>query len=346
MQLDRISVRPIVQPEEEKYLELMASGHYLGAIRRIGESIWYVASYEGQWIALISFSAAVLQCEARDHWIGWHYRHQTGRLKLLANNSRFLLFLPRQVNNLGSRLLSLCLKRLSNDWMVKYAHPILLVETFVDPERFHGGVYRASNWQLVGHTKGYRRITGGYLPQTHSQQLVFVKPLHCHAQRVLSHPILSQHFNLGEITMRISTTQMCSLPDFFKGINDPRRTQGWRHRLPTVLGIAAAAVLCGMRSYESIAEWADGLSQKNRAHFRCRYSKGRYLVPSRSIIRNLLARVEPTELDEAFRRWNKAYAQDDQSLAIDGKVIDASGRQTQIMSTLGHHTGICYAQKK
>jgi hypothetical protein len=128
MQLDRISVRPIVQPEEEKYLELMASGHYLGAIRRIGESIWYVASYEGQWIALISFSAAVLQCEARDHWIGWHYRHQTGRLKLLANNSRFLLLLARQVNNLGSRLLSLCLKRLSNDWMVKYAHPILLLK--------------------------------------------------------------------------------------------------------------------------------------------------------------------------------------------------------------------------
>jgi hypothetical protein len=234
--------------------------------------------------------------------------------------------------------------------MVKYAHPILLVETFVDPERFHGGVYRASNWQLVDHTKGYRRITGKYSPQIHSQKLVFVKPLHRHAQRVLSHPILSQHFNLGEITMRISTTRMSSLPDFFKSINDPRRTQDRRHRLPTALGIAAAAVLCGMRSYESIAEWADGLSQKNRALFRCRYSKGRYLVPSRSIIRNLLARVEPNELDEAFRRWNRAYAQDDQSLAIDGKVmcnaIDASGRQTQIMSAVGHHTGICCAQKK
>jgi hypothetical protein len=63
----------------------MASGHYLGAIRRIGESVWYVAIYEGQWIALISFSAAVLQCEVRDRWISWHYRHQTGRLKLLAN---------------------------------------------------------------------------------------------------------------------------------------------------------------------------------------------------------------------------------------------------------------------
>ena len=137
MQLDQISVRPIVEHEEEKHLELMASGHYLGAIRRIGESICYVAIYEGQWIALISFSAAVLQCEARDRWIGWHYRHQTGRLKLLANNSRFLLLRPGQVKNLGSRLLSLCLKRLSNDWTEKYGHPVLLVETLVDPERYH-----------------------------------------------------------------------------------------------------------------------------------------------------------------------------------------------------------------
>lgn len=350
MQLDQISVRPIEEHEEGKYLGLMASGHYLGAIRRIGESIWYVASYEGEWIALISFSAAVLQCEARDRWIGWQYRHQTGRLKLLANNSRFLLLRPGQVSNLGSRLLSLCLKRLSHDWVVKYSHPILLVETFVDPERFHGGVYRASNWQLVGHSKGYRRITGGYSAQTQSRKLVFVKSLHRRAQQALSQSTLSHHFNLGEITMRISTTQMRSLPDFFDRVTDPRRAQGRRHRLSTVLGIAAGAVLCGMRSYESIAEWADSLSQKNREHFRCRYAKGRFLVPSLTILRDLLVRVDPAELNKAFQHWNQTYAQDDQSLAIDGKVmcnaIDASGRQTQIMSAVGHHTGICYTQKK
>ena len=150
--------------------------------------------------------------------------------------------------------------------------------------------------------------------------------------------------------MNISIRQMRSLPDFFNDVDDPRRAQGRRHRLSTILGIAAGAVLCGMRSYESIAEWADSLSQKARAHFRCRYHQGRYIVPSLSLIRNLLVRVDPAELEEAFRRWNEAYAQDDQSLAIDGKVmcnaIDESGRQTQIMSAVGHHTGICYAQKK
>ncbi len=350
MSLDKVSVRPILKQEEEKYRDLMESAHYLGAIPKIGETIWYIAVSGTQWVALISFSAAALKCTDRDRWIGWSYRHQSGRLKLVVNNSRFLILANMLDKNLGSRVLSLCLKRLSDDWLEKYGHPVLLVETFVDPERFHGGVYRASNWQMVGCTKGFRRTTQGYSLQTEHKKLIFVKSLHRRAQKVLSQPQLSHHFNLGEVKMKITTQQMRSLPAFFKEIGDPRRAQGRRHRLSTVLGIATAAVLCGMRSYESIFDWAESLTQKSREHFRCRYHKGRYHIPSLSIIRDLLVRVDPNELELAFTAWNKAYAQDDNSLAIDGKVmcnaLDEKGRQTQIMSAVGHNTGICYAQKK
>ena len=350
MRLKQILVRPVAEDEESEYQKLMQTHHYLGAIPKIGETIWYVATYEDQWIAMVSFSAAALKCAARDHWIGWSYRHQSGRLKLIANNSRFLILPVKQVKNLGSKLLSLCLKRLSGDWLEKYGHPILMVETFVDPERFHGGVYRAGNWHMVGHTKGFRRITGGYSPQRTSRKMIFLKPLYRRAQKVLSQHELSHHFNLGEVKMKITAAQKRSLPSFFKEITDPRRQQGLRHRLPTVLSIAAGAVLCGMRSYESISDWAESLSQKAREHFGCRYQKGRYEVPSLSIIRDVLVRVDPIELNTAFLRWNDTYAKDDGSLAIDGKVmcnaIDRSGRQTQIMSAIGHNTGICYTQKK
>jgi len=350
MQPDRLTVTPITKQDEPTYVRLLETHHYLGAIPKIGETIWYVARDETEWVALISFSAAALKCAARDRWIGWRYRHQTARLKLIANNSRFLILPTGQSPNLGSRILSLCLKRLSDDWVAKYGHPILLVETFVDPTRFYGGVYRASSWQAIGQTRGFRRTTAGYSDQTQSIKLIFVKPLHRRAQQVLSQSHLSDHFKLGKPKMKITTEQMRSLPSFFKDITDPRRTQGRRHRLSTVLGIAAAAVLCGMRTYESIHEWADSLTPTTRAHFRCRYDKGQYLVPSLSIFRNLLVRVDPLELEAAFRRWNQAYAQDDHSLAIDGKVMcnarDASGHQTQIMSAVGHQTGICYAQKK
>jgi hypothetical protein len=105
-----------------------------------------------------------------------------------------------------------------------------------------------------------------------------------------------------------------------------------------------------MRSYESISDWANSLTQRSRGYFRCRYAKRKYDVPSLSIIRDVLVRVDPAELESALRRWNEAYAQEDDSLAIDGKVmcnaIDKDGRQTQIMSAVGHTTGVCYAQKK
>jgi len=350
MHLDQLVVRPVIKPEEPRHVQLLEAHHYLGACPKIGETLWYVATYQEQWVALLSFSAAALKCAARDQWIGWSYRHQTGRLKLLTNNTRFLILPGWPTKNLGSRLLSLCLKRLSRDWQQKYHHPILLVETFVDPTRYHGGVYRASNWHAIGSTRGFRRITGGYSSQTQHKKWLFVRPIHRHAQQILSQHIVNRHYHLGEIKMKITAEQMRSLPDFFKHVTDPRRAQGRRHRISTVLGIAAGAVLCGTKSYDAISDWAESLTQKTRAHFNCYYKSGRYIVPSLSILRDVLVRADPAELDEAFRCWNNAYAQEDSTLAIDGKVmcnaIDKAGRQTQIMSAVGHTSGICYTQKK
>lgn len=148
----------------------------------------------------------------------------------------------------------------------------------------------------------------------------------------------------------LQAEQMRSLPEFFADIPDPRRTHGRRHRLPTVLAIAAAAVLCGMRGYKAISDWANSLGQKARERFRCRREQGRYVVPSESVIRNLLIRVDPLHLDRALQRWNEAYGKQDQSLAIDGKTmcnaIDEQGYQTHIMSAVGHQTKNCYTQKK
>lgn len=148
----------------------------------------------------------------------------------------------------------------------------------------------------------------------------------------------------------LQAEQMRSLPEFFADIPDPRRTHGRRHRLPTLLAIAAAAVLCGMRGYKAISDWANSLGQKARERFRCRREQGRYVVPSESVIRDLLTRVDPLHLDRALQRWNEAYGKQDQCPAIDGKTmcnaIDEQGYQTHIMSAIGHQTKNCYTQKK
>ena len=85
--------------------------HYLGALPKISETLWYAATLNSDWIALISFSAPALKCTPRDRWIGWNFRHQYDRLKLVTNNSRFLILPEWHVPNLASRILSLCRKR-------------------------------------------------------------------------------------------------------------------------------------------------------------------------------------------------------------------------------------------
>jgi hypothetical protein len=150
--------------------------------------------------------------------------------------------------------------------------------------------------------------------------------------------------------MTLTAKQMQALPEFFQPIDDPRRAQGRRHPLPAVLSIAAAAVLCGMRGYKAISDWARALSPRARARFRCRYRNGRYFVPSMSVLREVLSRVDPVQLDQALQCWNASYGAADESLAIDGKTmrnaIDHDGRQVHVMSVVGHQSTQCYTQKK
>ena len=80
------------------------------------------------------------------------------------------------------------------------------------------------------------------------------------------------------------------LPEFFAGIDDPRRRQGRRHMLPAVLAIATAATLCGARTCQAMAEWAHDLSQRARERFRCRHRARHYDVPSQFVIRKARSR--------------------------------------------------------
>lgn len=328
----------------------MQEHHYLGHLPKISETLWYVAYWQEQWVALVNFSAAAWKCAARDRWIGWDWRHQYDRLKLLANNSRFLILPGWHIPNLGSKVLSLCQKRISRDWQDSFGHPLLLLETFVDPGRFRGTVYKAANWIYVGDTKGFRRTGKGYSAKTQSPKMVFLKGLQPRVQKLLSQPILEPPYRTGGARIMLKAEQMRSLPQFFADIPDPRRAQGRRHRLCTVLAIATGAVLCGMRGYKAISDWANGLGQKARERFRCRREHGKYVVPSEYVIRDVLVRVDPSHLDRALQRWNEAYGKQDKSLAIDGKTmcnaIDEQGHQTHIMSVIGHETKACYTQKK
>ena len=350
MHFQDIIVRPVSHYEEPLFKELMHKHHYLGWLPKIGNTIWYVAIYKNQWHALLIFSAAALKCSVRDQFIGWDYRHQYDRLNLLANNSRFLILPDMHQKNLASKVLSLCRKRVQQDWVNCFGFPLLLLETFVDPTRFKGTIYKAANWHCLGLTKGYSRIRNGYSNSIKRPKMVFVQPLKRNSCALLSYPILNKRYQTGEPRMKLKAEQMKSLPYFFRGITDPRREQGRRHRIDVVLSLATAAILCGMRGYSAIFEWVNALTPRARQRFGCRYRNNKCSIPSMSTIRSVLVRVDPLELDQALQKWNEEYGSVDESLAIDGKTmcnaIDEEGRQTHIMSAVGHQSGQCYAQKK
>jgi len=73
-------------------------------------------------------------------------------------------------------------------------------------------------------------------------------------------------------------------------------------------------------------------------------------VPSESIIRDVLIRVDPADRDRALQGWNAHYGAVDESLAIDGKTmcnaLDADGRQTPSMSVVGQQRAQWYTPKK
>src|SRR6184192_2276391 len=105
-ELSEMVVRLVRSDEQRRYQQLMRAHHYLGYLPKIGETLWYVATWREQWLALLSFSGSALKCAVRDRWIGWTLRQHYGRLKLVVNNSRFLILPDGHFFNLGSRALS------------------------------------------------------------------------------------------------------------------------------------------------------------------------------------------------------------------------------------------------
>jgi len=138
--------------------EVLARFHYLGFGGAVGENLQYVVrDGQSQPLACLVFGAAAWKCQDRDRFIGWSAEQRQKHLALVANNTRFLILPWVRVADLGSWILGRVARRISRDWQAKYGHPVALLETFVEQQRFRGTVYRAANWQRVGQTTGRTR---------------------------------------------------------------------------------------------------------------------------------------------------------------------------------------------
>jgi hypothetical protein len=164
----------------------LAEFHYLGCRGTVGENLQYaVTDGQGRLLACLLFGAAAWKCRARDEWIGWTADRRQQRLALITNNTRFLILPSVRVPHLASWILGQVMRRLSADWEKKYGHPVLLVETFVERDRFAGTSYKAANWVRLGETTGRSRQDRDFTLRVPVKD-IYVYPLRHDFRRELS----------------------------------------------------------------------------------------------------------------------------------------------------------------
>jgi Domain of unknown function (DUF4338)/DDE_Tnp_1-associated len=331
--LKELQVRLISPEERTRWNRLVRQRHYLKNARLVGEQLRYVITdAKGTWLALLGWSAPALHLKARDQSIEWSERQREGRLHLLAQNSRFVILAERQqFPNLASRALSLCLKRLSADWLAHYHHPIVLVESFIDRAYFQATAYKASGWQPLGYSSGFKRVAQDFYQRHGRPKELWVKELDSRAWRWLRAKQLPPHLARYEkSTPPVCVTparQMLSLFERFDQVDDWRQPIGKRHRLPTVLAIIALACLAGVgQGYRAVSRFAKRLTKLQRLALRCwiHPDTAKAQVPSETVIQRVLQQVSRLQIEALALAWQNDLlgpvpATD--AVVIDGKAL-------------------------
>lgn len=156
--LGPLLLRKIERPESRLWNEYIERYHYLGYTPLPGAQLRYFVLHNQEIIALLGFGAAAWQAAPRDNYIGWSHTLRKRHLPLIVNNARFLILPWVQVKNLASKILSMAVKQLPEDWQKQYEIKPVLMETFVETSRFAGTCYKAANWVHVGTTKGRGKL--------------------------------------------------------------------------------------------------------------------------------------------------------------------------------------------
>lgn len=353
--LRRVSVRLIRDDEKDRYDRLLEERHYLHSAVLAGQNLRYVAELDGQWLALIAFGAAALHLKGRERWIGWTPRQRARRLCFVVNNSRYLLLPERErYPNLASRVLALCLRRLSDDWRERWDHPVLLVESFVDETRYRGTCYRACGFEPIGPTGGFSRDSRDFYLEHQRPKQLYLRALHPRARNLLRQARLPEA--LAEFEANVAgpcpfqAPALEGLLERFRQLADPRRGHGLYHRQPFVLACAAVATLMGACGFRAFEDTCGKFTQRQLKALGCLPDEaGQLRAPSDSTFRRVLIGVDSRAFAAMVGQWlleqePGAVAR----LAVDGKVLRGSGRRDgkplQLLSAVTHHLRLTLGQ--
>ena len=101
---------------------------------------------------------AAWKLAVRDQLIGWSRAQREANLCYVVNNQRFLILPWVRSKGLASKILGRIARQLPTDWHQRYGYRPVLLETFVQSDRFRGTCYKAANWTHVGQTRGRGKL--------------------------------------------------------------------------------------------------------------------------------------------------------------------------------------------
>ena len=157
-QLPQLQFQMVAKKTSALWNEYIERYHYLGYTPLPGAQLRYFITAGDQIVALTGFGAAAWQTAPRDQFIGWNHDQRKKNLNLITNNARFLILPWIKSKNLASKILSLTARLLPDDWAKRYNIRPVLLESFVQKNRFAGTCYKAANWINVGQTKGRGKL--------------------------------------------------------------------------------------------------------------------------------------------------------------------------------------------
>jgi predicted transposase YbfD/YdcC len=327
-----MTVKLLVRPQDlQKCDRILIEGHYLHSAKLVGEQLRYAVIWQGQWLAVATWSAAALHLKPRDRFIGWSEEQRRQRLPLVVNNSRLYVLPECHYPNLVSRFMKLMLARLSSDWESNWGHPLALAESFVDPEEYRGTAYKVSGWCQLGPTSGWKRSAVDFYEQHGRPKQLWVRELvkkACVKLRAAELPTQWAEA-LPKVQPRCTAKvgEIASLMERLKrDIPEFRRKQSLAYPVAGMLALIAMAVFSGLtKGYEDLADYAATLSQGQlRAlKFRLDVRTGRVRCPRRTSFQRVLTGVNAEILQRVLLLWQEQVLGpvQDQLVVLDGKKI-------------------------
>jgi len=344
-----LNVRVAREDEVPAFDAQLGEHHYLGAGQAVGDYLRQIVERAGQPVAQLVWGPACYALKDRDRWIGWSVPQRVPRLKLIVQNRRFLLLTAKgEEPNLGSQVLGAVLRALPDQWQARFGYTPLLAESFTDPEAHAGTCYKASNWEPVGWSAGYRRHRADFYVPNDRPKRLWLRALRPGARGHLRAVTVPADCQGGLVAppaglLPLKLAEMDSLAQTMRHAPDPRDTNTQYHIGP-VLTLVAMALLAGRREIAEIVRFATTLTQTQRRRLRLPRKRGTrafYKVPGYDVFYQVLTRMDPEVFATLLNDWLQARAGSlPQALALDGKMIrDHIG----LLSLVQHEDGVPHA---